>query len=100
MVHLYDPTLSWFSAPPKMPGMNFYELGIAGKDKHENGMEFRTLKSFLESHSIRNNTRKLLKLDVEKAEYETLNDAHKEKLLKEFDHVIMEVHWINPNKTS
>ena|ERR1700733_3310823 len=81
------------SAPPIMPKMQFYGLGIGPRDEEVDGMKLAHLKTCLRDHGIRNGTRKILKLDIEGAEFASLASAM--DILNEFDHLLMEVHYLD-----
>jgi Methyltransferase FkbM domain len=77
-----------------MHHMRYYDIGIASEDEVIDGIRYMSLETSLRTHELRKGSRKILKLDVEGAEYTTLPTAM--GMITEFDHILMEVHWMDP----
>ena len=74
--------------------MNYYDIGIGREDEVVDGKKYMSLETSLRTHELRKGSRKILKLDVEGAEYTTLPAAM--DVIAEFDQILMEVHWMDP----
>jgi len=87
---LYDFSIK---GVPYHPNFNFVKEGVSGSpDK-------KKLLDTVENHLTKNlhfGKRKILKLDVEGAEYDSI-ETMKESILLEFDQVIMEIHNVTDN---
>lgn len=90
ILRLYDFSVHYV---PYNPSYFFYKEGLGPKNDES------ALLGTLETHLVKNNDlgkKKMLKVDIEGAEWESF-DQIEEKYLREFDHLIMELHDLGTN---
>ena len=86
-VFMYDPTVS--STHSKNNRFHFEKLGITGYKKAAN---MKTMSEFIKKNGHKNKTNLVLKMDVEGAEWDFLNEVD-ERTLNQFSQIVLELHW-------
>ncbi|SFT57709.1 methyltransferase, FkbM family [Selenomonas sp. GACV-9] len=87
-VYMYDHTIS--NLPREIDGFKFFREGIAGKEEND---ELKFLTTFLERNHHDKTENMILKIDVEGAEWDVLNQID-EDVLKQFSQILFEFHGL------
>ena len=93
-IFMYDPTIE--GLPVQHEKFHFFREGIAGKTDLENSMD--TLENFIKRNGHENQDNMILKMDVEGAEWDFLENVSLE-LLNKFDQMVFEFHNITDEKS-
>lgn len=88
-VFMYDPTIE--GLPSQHDKFHFFKLGITGDNK---APDMKTMKEFIDYNGHSDKTNLILKMDVEGAEWDFLNEVS-EETLNQFSQVVLELHWFS-----
>ncbi|MCM1174206.1 MAG: FkbM family methyltransferase [Blautia sp.] len=88
-VYCYDPVIEYF--PESHAGLYWNRIGISGEDKADSNM--LSMRSILRNNQHANEENMILKMDVEGAEWETINSMES-GILNQFSQMIFEFHGL------
>ena len=93
-IYMYDHTIN--GLPYENPKFHWKKIGICGNsDKADN---LKTLEELITENGHTSEKNMILKIDVEKAEWNALNET-KDEIFKQFKYILIEYHFhLNPHK--
>jgi hypothetical protein len=94
-VYMYDHTIN--SLPYQNNKFHWKKVGLCGKNSNRNDM--KTLEDLLKENGHSNEKNMILKIDIEKWEWESL-DTLNEEILKQFKYIAMEYHFDDESKVN
>ena len=90
MVHAYDPTVT---LPPNSTHLKFYPMGLGHQDDPENSkMPILTLQTILEQNGDSDKQITYLKLDIEQAEIQVMEQLISTEIFNQVSQIGIEVH--------
>ncbi len=91
-VFMYDPTIK--GLPNQNSKFHFEKLGITGSKRACN---MRTMNEFILRNGHKGKKNLILKMDVEGAEWDFLNEVS-EETLNQFSQIVLELHWFDDRR--
>ena len=92
-VYMYDHTIN--GLPYQNPRFHWKKIGIRGKN--EVNTNLKTLEDLIQKNGHTKEQNMLLKIDIEGAEWNSLNDLP-ENILTQFKYIVIEYHFLNLNE--
>ena len=94
-IYMYDHTIN--SLPYNNPKFHWEKIGLAGKN-HKNA-RMRTLEELISKNGHESEKNMILKIDIEKWEWESLINL-KEDTLNQFKYILIEYHFIDEKQSN